>query len=233
MPRRRSPRAAHRRPSPLLVAALAVAALQSCGGEPDCAPFDDADVPGRGVNPDGVDYPAQGWGARPRQGDVPGDTFPNFSFRGYVDSDRAAGLQTVSLADYYDPEAKRHKVLCLSLVVMWCPHCNRETAQLAARSPTLRQEGAEFLQAVAEGPEGSAPTLCDLGDWTAEHGTSFTVVLDARARRIGSVSAVTGVPWNVLVDTRTMEVLAVDIEELVDVDAYVRAGIEWVESHPR
>ncbi len=65
----------------------------------DCDPFDDVDVTGRDHNPDGVPYPTDNLGLTPRSGNTPGQHIPNFTYRGYVDSNREAGLQTISLAD--------------------------------------------------------------------------------------------------------------------------------------
>jgi hypothetical protein len=211
-------------------AALVLATTGGCNG--DCS-FDDPDVAGRDRNPDGVAYPTDRLGALPRQGTTPGEHFPNLTFQGYPDSNRAAGLQTISLADYYDPQASRHRVLHLMASSMWCPHCQRETDLMATLVPTLRAEGAEFVQVLINGPSrGTAADLCDVESWAAEHATNFTLVFDANARRLGSVADISAVPWNALIDTRTMEVLDVSLGVPADFAAYVRAALTTVGPPP-
>ena len=214
----------------LLGTALLAAALPSC--KTDCS-FDDVDVAGRSTNPDGLPYPTDRLGSTPRHGTTPGDHFPNLTFQGYVDSNRAAGLQTVSLADVYDPNATRHRVLHLMAAVMWCPHCQHETDLMASLVPTLRAEGAAFIQVVLNGPSrGKGPDLCDMDSWIDDHATSFTVVFDVSARRLGSVADVSAVPWNALIDTRTMEVLDVTVGAPADFAAYVRSALNAVAPPP-
>jgi thiol-disulfide isomerase/thioredoxin len=199
----------NRRPfvPPGTVVLAIVVALNGIGCDEDCSFADDV-VTGNATNPEGVSYPAGAYGATPREGGIPGDIFPNLGFSGYRDSATDGELQTVSLADFYDPEMRHHRLLHLSAVAMWCPYCSRETDQLAQIAPALREEGAAFLQLIIDGPsKGEAPDRCDLDEWIEEHDTHFTVVLDGAARRLGTVVAVGSVPYNAIIDTRTMEVL--------------------------
>jgi hypothetical protein len=201
-----------------------------CSG--DCA-FDDVDVAGRTTSPSGAAYPTGDFGFRPRDGTVAGQLVPNLTFHGYPGSERADGLQAVSVADFYDPEAESHRVLLLSAIVMWCPHCGAETDTLSGLAATLRSEGAEILQIAIDGPDqGVAPDRCDLDSWVDEKSTSFTVVIDGNARRMSQYTSVSSVPWNALVDARTMEVLDVTMGEPADVAGYVRSALDWVDSHP-
>lgn len=210
---------------------VALGTMAGCDGDCD---FADDVVEGRADNPDGVAYPEGTYGATPRQGTLPGDIFPNFGFPGYVDSATGGSLQTVSLADFYDPEMRRYRVLHLSAVAMWCPYCARETEQLAAVAPALRQEGAGLLQLIIDGPsQGEAPDRCDLEDWIDDHDTGFTVVLDSGARRLGTVTAIQSVPYNAIIDTRTMEVLDTGTGAPDDIAAAIRFWISWVNDHPR
>jgi hypothetical protein len=217
----------------LLLAASTAVGIPTAAGCSTACTFDDPDVAGRDRNPDGIPYPTDRLGTRPRQGTTPGDHFPNLTFQGYPDSNRAAGLQTISLADYYDPQASRHRVLHVMAAAMWCPHCQNETDRMAELAPTLRTEGAEFVQVVINGPSsGTAADLCDVDSWMEEHATNFTVVFDARAKRLGAVADVSAVPWNALIDTRTMEVLDVSVGAPADFAAYVRAALDVVGPAP-
>jgi hypothetical protein len=202
------------------------------GCSDDCA-FDDGDVAGRAENPDGVAYPTDDWGFGARDGNTPGQRLPNFTFQGYRDSVRTGGIQPVSMADFYDPTGARQRVLLVMVGVMWCPHCAAETAEMAALAPTLRAEGAEMVQVLIEGPDpGEGPDRCNLDDWVADKETTFTVVLDVGARRIAPYAAIDGVPWNAIVDARTMEVLDAATGAPVDLAASVRGALEWVDAHP-
>lgn len=219
----------------LTVALVVTAPAAGPGCSDESCAFEDTDVAGRSANPEGLPYPPGPYGATPRQGSTPGDVFPNFSFRGQrdsvVDED---GLETISLADYHDPEQRRYRVLHLSAVAMWCPYCARETAELARVATALRAEGAALLQVAIDGPsQGEGPDRCDLADWVAEHDTSFTVVLDVGARRLGTVTSLASVPYNAIIDTRTMEVLEAGTGAPDDIAAVVRYWMSWVDDHPR
>ncbi len=228
--------AAHRAsPLTMLLAVLAVGlvALVLAGCDEDCD-FDDVDVVGHDHNPDGVPYPTGQLGATPRQGTIPGDIIPNFMFRGYLDGTTSGGLRTVSLADVYDPSGERNLVVHLMAVAMWCPVCSEQTKAMVAAQPALRAEGAVVVQAVIMGPDPDVPPdRCDLVNWIQERNANFTVVLDVNARRIASVAAITAIPWNALIDARTMEVLQADLGAPQDYAAYVRSALDWVAANPR
>ncbi|PKN36218.1 MAG: hypothetical protein CVU63_17355 [Deltaproteobacteria bacterium HGW-Deltaproteobacteria-20] len=215
------------------IVGFGVASIAACSSEEGSRPpFDDVDVTGRDVNPDGIAYPTDDWGARPRNGTTPGQRLPNFSFQGYPDSKQDDGLQVVSFADFYDPSQQRHKVMYLVAVVAWCPHCQAETRAIAANSSAFRANGVQVVQTVMEGAERGRPlSLVDVDEWVDTMGTDFTVLIDVNAKRLGSVADIEGVPWNALVDTRSMEVLAVTVGELVDVPGYVDLGLTWVATH--
>jgi len=218
---------------PALMLLAIVAALSGTGCDADCSFTDDV-VEGRATNPEGVPYPAGPYGATPREGTVPGDVFPNFGFRGYQDSSTGGGLQTISLADFHDPDTRRYRVIHLSAVAMWCPHCARETDQLAQAAPALRDEGAALLQLIIDGPsQGEAPDRCDLDDWIEEHDTSFTVVLDGAARRLGTVATISGVPYNAIIDARTMEVLDAGTGVPDDIASVIRTWLRLLDDGQR
>jgi len=66
---------------------------------------DDARRPRR--EPENVPYPnpPEGYGSGKRNGATPGSVMRNFKFLGYLNADKSKGLQTIALADYYDPAA--------------------------------------------------------------------------------------------------------------------------------
>jgi hypothetical protein len=187
---------------------VAVASCSSSSTSPN-ADFPDPDVAGRDVNPDGVPYPTDHLGANKRVGTRRGDRIPNFTFQAYVDGDRSKGLQTISLADYFDPTQARYKVLHLELAATWCAICASEAdATVIAKAP-LGAKGVAYVEVIVSGPtQGAGPSLSDVTGWMDRHKSNFTTAIDVRARRVSQVG-VTGevMPWDILVDTRTMEIL--------------------------
>ena len=110
----------------------------------------------------------------------------------------------------------------------------RQTEAMVAAQPALRAEGAVVVQALIMGPDPDVPPdRCDLVDWIEQGDTNFTVVLDVEARRISSVTVISAVPWNALVDTRTMEVLQAGEGVPQDYASYVRSALDWVAANPR
>lgn len=200
--------------SPLrwIVAGLAIGvsacALASCSSdkEPD---FPDPDVAGRDVNPDGIAYPTDHIGGEKRSALRRGDRIPNFTFQAYVDGDRAAGLKTISLADYYDPKQKRWKLLHLEVASTWCAICSSEAEATVIAKEPLGKEGVAYLEVIVSGAAaGEGPSLSEVDSWVSRHKSNFTTGIDVRARRLGSIGvAVDVMPWDIMIDTRTMEIL--------------------------
>jgi len=214
--------------------AFFVLTLVLSGCSSDDAPPDppDPEVPGRAANPDGVAYPTDNLGGSERASTHPGQRIPNFTFQAYVDGDRSRGLQTVSLADFFDPEQKRHKVLDIQISQVWCSICSAETQSTSQVITELKADGAVFLQVMTSGSDASrGPSMGEFDSWVDRHAMTYTLALDVRGRRMGTLGVST-VPWDILVDTRTMEILDSSAGAPTDVERYVRDGISWVNSHP-
>ena len=224
-------------PAPSIpVAALAIALYGAGGaGVAACssaakgdAEFPDPDITPAPANPDGVPYPTDNIGWTARKGTIRGDRIANMAFQGYADSNRAAGLKTVSLADYFDPSAARYKAIHIQISATWCSICASETRATVAAREMLVAEGAVLLQVIAQGavsPNG--PSLADFTGWMDKHQTNFTVLLDARAKRTAPLG-VAGFPFNVLIDPRTMEILTANLGAPTDVPKYVRLALTFV-----
>ena len=92
-------------------AALAGAlAFAGCSSTPS-TPFVDPDVPAVSVNPDGLAYPTDHIGTRARSKVRAGDRLANFAFQGYLDGNPQGTLKTLAMADLYDPDANRSRLL--------------------------------------------------------------------------------------------------------------------------
>ncbi len=208
----------------LCTIALALAPL-ACGSSAPTTPFVDPDVVAAVANPDGVAYPTDHLGTRARTRQRAGDRLANFAFQGYLEGDPQRGLKTVSMADLYDPGAKRHRVLHLQGVASWCPVCASEAKQTKVAAAALLAEGAVIVQVLLQGAKrGLGPSLADLETWCDVYETRHPVLLDVDGRRLG-VFGIDGFPWNALIDTRTMEILDQGTGAPADMAAYVREGL--------
>jgi hypothetical protein len=171
-----------------------------------------ATLAGHDMNPEGVAYPSpapgSSYGRTRRSGSTAGSVIKNFKFHGYPNGDASQGLQTIALADYYDPCNKRYKLLHLTVAAAWCAPCNQETDAIVAAKPQLDSDHIAVLQALDDGPmEGVGATQGDLDHWTTLHKTNFTEMLDPALANLSGFFNPAAVPWNCDIDPRTMEIL--------------------------
>ena len=207
----------------VFMASVLLAAV-ACGGASD-APLVDADVAAKTANAEGAPYPTDNIGTRSRSRSRPGDRIQNFAFQGCVEGKAGAALTTVSLADFFDPEQKRNKILHIQGVAGWCGICAGEARQTVSVASELKAEGAVIVQILFQGKSRSAgPTLVDLDTWCNTYETAHPVLFDANAKRL-AVFGIDGFPWNALIDTRTMEILDQGTGAPNDVAKYVREGL--------
>jgi hypothetical protein len=217
--------------------ALVVAPLGACSSA-SAGPDELADplIAGRASNPEGVPYPTDNLGGAERAGGRPGQRVPNFTFQAYPDGDRSAGLRSVSLADYYDPTQKRFKLLDIQVSATWCSVCSSVTSATVPIKARLAAEGVAFLDVVVAGHDPSAgPSLAELDAWVEGHTSNYTTAADVRGQRLRGVGVdPTAVPYDLLIDPRTMEILdsSVGAPLNFNVEAYVRDGLRFVASHP-
>lgn len=204
----------------------------ACSNEPE--EFDDADLPSVDTNPDSIPYPTDHLGGVKRSARRPGDRLPNFTFKGYRDGNRALGLQTISIAEYFDPTQTRHKVLHLQLAATWCSICSSELEATVSVAKALEERGIVFLEVLVSGATaGKGPSLPEVDAWIDRHKTNFSTGIDVRARRLSSVGVSgSAMPHDILVDTRTMEILDSSVGAPADVGKYVLAGLEFVTTNP-
>jgi hypothetical protein len=215
----------------VLSAAFVAGAVASCSSSNSVEPdFADPDVPGRDANPDGVAYPTDHLGGHPRSGKRPGDRIPNFTFQAYVDGDRAAGLKTISLADYFDPQQSRHKILHIEVSAVWCTICSSVTEATVKVKEPLGKEGIVYLEVMTAGKSGGVgPSLGEVDDWVGGHQSNITTAIDVRSRRLAGIGIDPGVrPWDIVVDTRTMEILDSSGGSPLDIVKYDRSYVQLV-----
>jgi hypothetical protein len=199
------------------IAAMAATALVSLSSAVGCSSGSSpaaASIPGASMkpkpalNPDGVPYPSFTGGHTARTGNTPGDVIASYAFQGYPDGDTSKGLQTISLADYYDPCGKRLKLLHLTVAGGWCVPCGEETDALVAAKAQLASERVTVIQALGDGPtQGVTATAMDLDNWIAKHKSNFTEMLDPNLANLGTFFNAANVPFNCDIDPRTMEII--------------------------
>lgn len=213
----------------MLGKALLCALVLSCGGAtgedlPIAAP------PAKAENPAGVPYPTDHIGTRQRQNTTAGDRIANLAFRGYRGG-RVGPLETLSLADYYDPTGERHRALYIFSAASWCAICARVARDLESRGPELEARGARILVLLVNGEsQGDGPSLTELEKYAARHPMALDLGVDVKANAMG-VYGLQGVPFNLLIDARSMEILDAQVGE-PNLDVYIGAGLKFTADNP-
>jgi hypothetical protein len=180
----------------------------------------DAALTSQPANPDGTPYPTANLGGQPRTATRLGQTFPNLTLEGIRSAATIDTPFVVSMSEYYDPAGARYDLLHVIAIFTWCPHCNNETNNLVQIAGWRAEHRIAVVQIAMEGYGGAAPGWNDLQKWIRDHNSDFPVVVDGEGEALGQYFPVGSVPLNIVVDPRTMEILAVDIGEVGDVEAY-------------
>jgi hypothetical protein len=178
-------------------------------------------------------YPTDNIGQLPRRGKTRGNRIENLRFWGYANGDTASALTALSLSRYYNPEAKRSKLLHLFVAAGWCPICRGEATSLGSAYARLNAAGLTALTVLVNGArQNIGPSQSELGAWGLAHPMTpaADLALDKRGQSFGDF-AINGVPWNALIDVRTMEIIAIAEGAPRDIEAWDQAGIDWVSTH--
>jgi hypothetical protein len=125
-------------------------------------------------------------------------------------------------------------VLHLQVAATWCSICSSELEATVTVTAPLKERGIVFLEVIVSGATaGKGPSLAEVDAWIDRHGTNFPTGIDVRARRLG-VLGVDGsaMPHDILIDTRTMEILDSSVGAPLDVGKYVLSGLELVTTTP-
>ena len=188
--------------------------LSACSSE-TAAPAQDTGLEGESAeidapdtNPYGVAYPTTNLGTQQRSGTKPGNLINNFKFLGYPDGNPANGLQPMSLARFFDPEAREYKILHIQASGVWCVYCQKETEVVTPLAPKLKERKVIWMVSMAEGPtQGKPSTQKDLDGWIAEYKSPFPHVLDPGNKNLGIFYDAAALPWNANINAKTMEIL--------------------------
>jgi hypothetical protein len=189
-------------------------------------PSSDADLSNSRVDIDGsagIDggaYPNTNIGGHPRTATKSGQTFPNLVLEGVRSTATKDRLATVSMSEYFDPTGARYDLLHVIGIFMWCPHCNNETRNLSTISAWQTSHRVAVVQIAMEGYGSASPSWAELQKWVGNYNPSFPVLIDGQGAQLGQYFSVDHVPINIVVNPRSMEVLAADVGEVGDCQAY-------------
>jgi thiol-disulfide isomerase/thioredoxin len=191
------------------------------------------DSQGTDVNPYGDPYPTANLGYQARAGSRAGSIMRNYKFYGYVDGNPANGKTVISLADLYDPDMKQYKLIHFSAGALWCPPCNQEADALVPAIPDLKSRKIVVIQALIEGDvRGKGATLTDLDTWQKRHNVNYTLFLDPEQSNLGQFFEAAAIPWNAILDARSMEILESGVGYNQDMDADYKKWSTWIHSNP-
>jgi hypothetical protein len=230
-----SPARTHALVSAGTLASLALACGSSSTGAGAGASGDSGTTHMTGTTSDGgYPYPSTNPGFNARKGTIPGNQIMNYTFQGYPNGDEAKGLQTITLADFYDPDGKKgYKLLHLDVGALWCGPCNQETVATVPLVPMYAKEGVVFAQAIDQGAAvGVAATTTDLNNWVTKYKSNFTEMLDPNDAQLGTFFDASAVPWNAIIDTRTMEILTAGTGYSGDLESDIAPWLTWVAKTP-
>jgi len=191
------------------------------GGGMMYVPMPDAGLSGGGINnPEGVDYPTVNIGGQPRTSSTAGQIFPNLTLEGVRSAATMATPAVVSMAEYYDPSGARFDLLHVIGLFMWCPHCDKETSNLSSLAGWQSDHRVAVVQIAMLGYGNASPGWSDLQKWVGDHKLNFPVLVDGQGAQLGQYFSINYVPLNIVVNPRSMEILAVDVGEISDSQAY-------------
>lgn len=192
-------------------------------------------IPGQGTekNPYGVAYPTANLGYTARAGTRAGNIIRNYKFLGYRDGDPSKGTEVISLADYFDPDMKAISLIHFSAGALWCPPCNEEAKALVPIIPTLKAKKVVVIQAIIEGNErGTGSTPADLDEWQKRHSVNYTIFLDPEQGNLGQFFDAAAIPWNALIDARSMELLTSGTGYNPKMDEEYTTWLAWIAKNP-
>ncbi len=174
-------------------------------------------------NPDGVEYPTANIGTQPRIGKTKGNTIANFKFMGYPDGNVDGGLQPISLANFFDPQGTKYRLIHIQASGSWCTYCRQETEVVTPMVNDIKAKKVVWIISLAEGvTPGSPSTKTDLDRWVKAFNSPFTHLWDAGNAKLGIFYDAAALPWNTNIDARTMEILTATVGATTGKDAILK-----------
>jgi hypothetical protein len=143
---------------------------------------------------------------------------PTLSWQGYRDDGTAA--TTVTMKDYYDCDGSQGvDALLVDEAAQWCVECATEEATLAPQvSTSWKTQGVNVITLLAEDVQENPATLATALSWRNEYSlTAGAVCADPTwTTKLwgGASSAGNGFPTNVVIDPRTMKIVAIQPKDV-------------------
>ena|SRR5688572_13350328 len=159
------------------------------------------------ANPEGVPYPSDNVGTTARLGTKAGNRINNYKFYGYPDANAANGLQPMSLAQFFDPEGKKYKLIHIQASGVWCVYCQQETEIVVPLKAKFDEMKVVWLVSLAEGARGVPSKEKDLQGWITQFKSPYPHVLDPGNKNLGVFYDAAALPWNANINAKTMEIL--------------------------
>jgi hypothetical protein len=159
-----------------------------------------------------------------------GSIIQNFKFLGYPDG-VGGEYKQVSLANYHDPEGKTYKLIAIQAAGSWCSVCRTEMNIKKPIADQLKEMGVALITTLAEGNSGGvASTRNDLDKWMNSFKPNYAQLLDPGNQNLGIFYDAAALPWNGLVDARSMEILSSDVGlEYSTADAMLKGFQGWID----
>jgi len=155
------------------------------------------------TNPAGVPYPTENLGT------TVGTRVMNYKFLGYPDGDPSKGLQPMSLAQFFDPQGAKYKMIHVQASGTWCTFCRQETKVVTPMAQKLAERKVVWIISLAEGAAlGTPATKSDLDQWIAQFKSPFPHFLDSGNKNFGPFYDAAALPWNANIDATTMKILS-------------------------
>lgn len=184
-------------------------------------------------------YPTTDIGTVARKGSVAGNRIQNYKFLGYgtdasaTKLDTTKGTGTVQLADYFDPKSEKYSIIILNVAARWCGPCNQETTEIVGGiAAQYAPKKVVFVQAITEGLDYKAATMDDLNGWISDHSNNFTTMLDPSQANLGVFFDRAAIPFNAVIDARSMEILYAGTGAPQDFGAFLDKYLGLVKTIP-
>ena len=140
-----------------------------------------------------------------------GNIIQNYKFLGYPDG-IGGEYKQVSLANYHDPAGTKYKLIAIQAAGSWCSVCRTEMNIKKPIAEQLKEMGVALITTLAEGNSGGvASTRNDLDKWMNSFKPTYAQLLDPGNANLGVFYDAAALPWNGLIDARTMEILEVGV----------------------
>lgn len=163
-----------------------------------------------------------------------GARLPNVSVFGYLEVDPSQPIDTsigpraISMAEFYDPESRRLRVLQLLRYEPFCPSAVSEARAIVAYSVELAHRGVLTLAITAHTSSEDPATAGDLDTWIEEQQINYTAAIGTQPVLDVDPSCN---PVFVYVDARSMEVLGAAYDNDGKY-AQLEQWVDWASKNP-